>query len=220
MLIGKQIKNLWRFFGGMNAYSDSNQSDVVSMVNRKNPMYYLSNVMIIIMILIFISLFVDNFFEKENLLLIFFISLLCFCFLLYFLIRIKEGDTVIAMEDGIKELNWLFSRFIKWDDVTKVSFYPEGELSKKLPWLKIYYDIIWTNIKVKGSRKTIRVSTKFSNNEQLQEYIRSKCRGKTEEHKYEPLYNLIIMIAVIVSALFLYVFRPFRELIEWVIKEF
>lgn len=211
------VKKLFNFFSGGNVYLDetNNAILIISKVKRKKPVYYLINIFLIFLLILFLVSLIFSLTSNDIDFNFEFFSLgaIIFLFCIYFLIRIKEGDTIIAMEDGIKELNWLYSRFIRWGDIVKVYFYSEGELSKKFHLLN-FFDITWASIKIKWSNKTIRISTKFSNNEKLQEYIRSKCSGKIEERKYEPLSTLVIIIAAIVIAIFLYLFHPFRGLIE------
>lgn len=207
-----KLKNLWKFFGGTNVDCVYNSKNgVVSKISRKNPMYYLLNIMIVAAILIFILLFVAFLFGKASAFQIFVSFILIDIFLLlYFLLRIKDGDTIVATEEGIKELNWLFSKYIEWSDVVKVYFYSGGKYLKNLPGLKAL-DWTWTNIKIKGHNQTIRVNTAYSNNEQLKEYIKMRCSGKIKEKGFNPLSLLIGLIVGILGAVFL---LKIRELIK------
>jgi hypothetical protein len=210
----KQLLNILRLFGNKNVYYHGTESEMVSRINRKNHMYYLLNIMIITMILIFVSLFMVDFFKKKDQLLVFFAGQFFVLLILYIYVRIKEGDTIVCLEEGIKELNWLFSRSIRWEKIDKVYFDNEGSLSKRLPWLKTYFDTPWHNIIIRGDGKKIRISTRFSDNEHLQEYIRSRCKGKIEEREHKPVYNLIILALAIIAIIFWYRFHPFKPIVE------
>lgn len=210
-----KLKNIWKFFGGTNVDCVYNSKNgVVSKINRKNPMYYLLNIMIVAAILIYILSFVAFLFGKVSTFQIFVSFILIDIFLLlYFLLRIKDGDTIVASEEGIKDINWLFSKYIKWSDVVKVYFYTGGEYLRNLPGLK---EFNWTrtNIKIKGHNQTIRINTVFSeysNDEQLQEYIKRRCSGKIKEKGFNLLRLLIGLIVGILGAIFL---LKVRELIK------
>jgi len=191
--------------GGRNVPYRETKTDIVARVNRKNPMYYLLNIMLFAMILIFALLVIANFFKGKIWLFLLFIGLQGFFLSLYIVIRIRDGDTIVCSDSGIKEVNWLFTRFIKWEEIVKVYFYSEGKLAKKFPWLKTCFDIAWTNIKVKGKKDIIRINTRFSHSTQLQAYIRSKCEGKIINRTYEPIYTLVIMvIAIIITGLIMW----------------
>lgn len=210
-----KLKNMWKFFGCTNAHlADSGKYIVVSRVNRKNPMYYLMNVIIVIASLIFILLFIAFLFGKGCFSNIMLGGLLtCFFYILYFGVRLKEGDTIVATEDGIVELNWLFSQYIKWSDIIKVYFYNSGEYLRRLPGLK-EFNWTWTNIKIKGRNQTIRINTAYSNYEQLQEYIKKQCIAKISEGKFEPLYFLVGLIAALAGILGAMYLPRLRELIK------
>jgi hypothetical protein len=167
--------------------------------------------MIVAAILIYILLFVAFLFGKVSAFQIFVLFILVDIFLLfYFLLRIKDGDTIVATEDGIMELNWIFSKYIKWSDVVKVFFCEGGGYLRNLPGLKTF-NWTWTNIKIKGHNQTIRVNIAYSNNEQLKEYIKMRCSGKIKEKGFNLLRLLIGLIVGILGAVFL---LKLRELIK------
>ena len=197
-LIRKQVKNIWNFFGGQNvSYDKYNESAIVSRVNRKNPLYYLINIIMLIAILIFVLLFVSFLFGKDCISSIFVgFVFICINTFLIISVRLREGDTIVTTDGGIMELNWLFVKYIKWSDIIEVTFYSGGKPLKQLLGLKVFA-WQWTNIKIKSSTDTIRINTAYSNNEQLQQCIKRQCFGKVNEGKFDPLYLLIGLLAAI-----------------------
>jgi len=127
-----------------------------------------------------------------------------------------DGDTIIASEDGIVEVNWLYSKYIKWNDVLKVCFYSSKKMMVGIGWKTVESN--WVNIKISGKNQSIRVNTKYSNNERLQQYITKQCAGKITEGSFEPLVMTIALIAASTAILGLIYLPEIREYLESILN--
>lgn len=200
-----------RFLGMTNAmYDEKHVPKIAAKVNRRNAANYYFNFLAVLMVIVFgLSFFVAR--EKNDNWIILLSSVGLFLTMgAIFIIRLKEGDTIIADDDGIEEINWLFSKSLRWDEIRRVRIYTEGKFSKKYKKLSLL-KAPWFRIKIEAGNKKIFVSNRYSNLDELVEYLLVKCRDKIEERKYEPIYrDLIIWVILIMSLLSFFVVKGSR----------
>jgi len=216
MNIFQFVKQVLKLIGNTNVQYTSRYNPVlISKVNRKD----LVNNYIIFMIILVIVLFCFSFLVFQNRIsdigyILYFLLGICFVLSISLMIRLKEGDTIIVSNEGIEEINWLFSKFIGRDEIAKIYIYAEGILSRKYSQLLKVLGVHWTCITIKGKHKAITINTRFSDIENLREYILLKWPEKIENRKVEPIYKWLTLILVGLIMLIFTIFYPFRSLLK------
>lgn len=181
MTYGEWGARVWCLCGGRNVDCTDGNGEVLilSQVARGNPIYYLLNVLVgstIILCLVVGGVECLNG-EATAVGIMKKAAAIGGMLIAYLTLRIREGDTILVTERGIRECNWVRTKRIDWDEVECVYIYGWMENARHLcgGWLD---RLVWTELRVGGRRVSIRLTNRYGGYDRVRQYLERRCREK------------------------------------------